>query len=102
MIVPVLRLTHWEWFKLRKRWMPWILLGIVAIVTQISVWGSFSAYQSSRAPLAAEFSASFESSVTHPDGGLIELSVQCGDTLDQTVPQEVLSRLSDEDRAKTR
>ena len=100
MIVPVLRLTRWEWFKLRKRWMPWILLGIVAIVTQISVWGSFSAYQSSRAPLAAEFSASFESSVTHPDGGLIELSVHCGNTLDQTVPQEVLSRLSDEDRAR--
>ena len=100
MIAQVLRLTRWEFFKVRKRWMPWILLGIVVIVTQISVWGSFSAYQSSRAPLAAEFSASFESSVTHPDGGLIELSVQCGDTLDQTVPQEVLSRLSDEDRAR--
>ena len=27
MIVPVLRLTRWEWFKLRKRWIPWILLG---------------------------------------------------------------------------
>ena len=100
MIVDVLRLTRWEWFKLRKRWMPWILLTIVVILTQISVWGGFSAYQSSRAPLAAEFRASFESSVTHPDGGLIELSVQCGDTLDQTVPQEVLPRLSDEDRAR--
>ena len=59
MIAQVLRLTRWEFFKVRKRWMPWILLGIVVIVTQISVWGSFSAYQSSRAPLAAEFSASF-------------------------------------------
>ena len=28
------------------------------------------------------------------------MSVHCGDTLDQTVPQEVLSRLSDEDRAR--
>ena len=28
MIASVLRLTRWEWFKLRKRWMPWILLGI--------------------------------------------------------------------------
>ena len=58
MIVDVLRLTRWEWFKLRKRWMPWILLTIVVILTQISVWGGFSAYQSSRAPLAAEFRAS--------------------------------------------
>ena len=66
MIVDVLRLTRWEWFKLRKRWMPWILLTIVVILTQISVWGGFSAYQSSRAPLAAEFRAS---SLINGDGG---------------------------------
>ncbi len=47
MIAQVLRLTRWELFKVRKRWMPWILLGIMVIVTQISVWGGFSAYQSS-------------------------------------------------------
>ena len=100
MIVQVLRLTRWEWFKLHRRWMPWILLGIVVIVTQISVWGGFSAYQSARAPLPAEFRATFESSVTHPDGGLIELSVRCGDGLDQIVPQDALSRLSDEARSR--
>ena len=27
MIVQVLRLTRWELFKLRKRWMPWVPLG---------------------------------------------------------------------------
>ena len=100
MIVQVLRLTRWELFKVRKRWMPWILLGIAVIVTQISVWGGFSAYQSSRAPRAEEFSATFESRVIHPDGGPIELSVRCGDTLEQVVPQEVLSRLGAEDRGR--
>ena len=80
--------------------MPWILLTVIVIVTQISVWGGFSNYQSLRAPLPAEFSATFESSVTHPDGGLIELTAGCGDTLEQVVPQDVLSRLSGEDRAR--
>ncbi len=99
MIAQVLRLTRWELFKVRKRWMPWILLGIAVIVTQISLWGGFSSYQSSRAPLAVDFSATFESRMTHPDGGPIELTVKCGDTLEQLVPLDVLSRLSDEDRA---
>ena len=25
----VMRLARWEWFKLRRRWMPWILLLIL-------------------------------------------------------------------------
>ena len=33
MIVEVLSLVRWEWFKLRRRWMPWILLAILALVT---------------------------------------------------------------------
>ena len=100
MIAQVLRLTRWELFKLRKRWMPWMLLGVMVIVTQISVWGGFSAYQSSQAPRVEEFSTTFESRVIHPDGGPIELSVRCGDTLEQVVPQEVLSRLGAEDRER--
>ena len=44
MIVPVLRLTRWEWFKLRKRWMPWILLAVAVAITQLSIWGVFFSY----------------------------------------------------------
>ena len=40
MMVQVLRLTRWEFFKVRKRWMPWILLGIVVVITQLGLWGS--------------------------------------------------------------
>ena len=39
-MVQVLRLTRWEFFKVRKRWMPWILLGIVVVITQLGLWGS--------------------------------------------------------------
>ena len=45
MIVQVLRLTRWEWFKLRKRWMPWILLTVVVVLTQLALWGDYSAYR---------------------------------------------------------
>ena len=44
LIAHVLRLTKWEWFKLRKRWMPWILLGIAVLLAQIGFWASYAAY----------------------------------------------------------
>ena len=42
MTAQVLSLTRWEWYKLRRRWMPWILLFIVAALPQLSLWGSVS------------------------------------------------------------
>ncbi|MFQ6026955.1 MAG: ABC transporter permease subunit [Dehalococcoidia bacterium] len=36
----VLTLTRWEWFKLQRRWLPWILLVILLIFSQLSVWGN--------------------------------------------------------------
>ena len=42
MTAQVLSLTRWEWYKLRRRWMPWILLFIVAALPQMSLWGSVS------------------------------------------------------------
>jgi ABC-2 type transport system permease protein len=39
-----LNLVRWEWFKLQRRWMPWILLSILLLFSQLSVWGGFFAY----------------------------------------------------------
>ena len=44
-MVQVLRLIRWEFFKVRKRWMPWILLAIAVALTQLGLWGSYSQYQ---------------------------------------------------------
>ena len=41
----VLRLTRWEWFKLRRRWMPWILLVPLLLIPQIWLWAEFFAYR---------------------------------------------------------
>ena len=38
MVMQVANLTRWEWFKLRRRWVPWIVLGFVLIVNQLIFW----------------------------------------------------------------
>ena len=45
MILSVVRLTRWELFKLRRRWMPWILLGIVILIAQTFLWGTYNTYR---------------------------------------------------------
>ena len=45
MIGHVLNLIRWEWFKLRRRWMPWILLAIMVLLSQLFIWGSFFSYR---------------------------------------------------------
>lgn len=45
MIGNVANLGRWEWFKLRKRWMLWILLVFAILFAQLAVWGQFFSYQ---------------------------------------------------------
>jgi ABC-2 type transport system permease protein len=37
-MIGVLNLARWEWFKLRRRWMPWILLAILLAFSQLAAW----------------------------------------------------------------
>ena len=41
LILHILSLLRWEWFKLRRRWFPWILLAILVAFTQLMVWIPF-------------------------------------------------------------
>ena len=50
MIAQVLRLTRWEWFKLRKRWMPWILLLIAVVIAQSFLWSTYISYETPDPP----------------------------------------------------
>ena len=45
MITHVLRLSVWEWQKLRRRMLPWLLLAIVVILMQVAVWGAYAVYR---------------------------------------------------------
>jgi ABC-2 type transport system permease protein len=42
----IARLTRWEWFKLRRRWMPWILLLILVVFSQLAIWAVVFQYRS--------------------------------------------------------
>jgi len=33
-VTQIALLTRWEWFKLRRRWMPWIVLGFALAIEQ--------------------------------------------------------------------
>ena len=37
-VMQIALLTRWEWFKLRYRWVPWILLGFVLVIAQLVFW----------------------------------------------------------------
>jgi len=41
----IANLTRWEWFKLRRRWMLWILLVFALLFGQLAVWGGFFSYR---------------------------------------------------------
>ncbi len=41
MMAHIMNLTRWEWYKLRRRWLPWILLGVLLVVSQLFVWVSY-------------------------------------------------------------
>ena len=40
----VLRLTIWEWFKLRRRWLPWIMLAVLVVTPHVWLWAEFFAH----------------------------------------------------------
>ena len=44
MMTHVLTLTKGEWYKLRRRRIPWILLGIIAAITQGGFWMGYVSY----------------------------------------------------------
>ena len=53
MIAHVLRLSIGEGLKIRRRWMPWILLGLVVLISQGFLWGSYVAHHVSDDPFGA-------------------------------------------------
>ena len=48
MIAQIANLGVWELFKLRRRWMMWILLVFALLFAQLAVWGGYFSYQNLR------------------------------------------------------
>ncbi len=75
MIGQVLRLTRWEWFKLHRRRMPWILLLIGVAISQLIFWSTYAFVQSGGP--ASQSSMSF--SATDTAGESVEIEFTCAD-----------------------
>ena len=45
MIGEALNLTRWEWFKLRHRRLPWILLAVSVLLLQVAYWGAYAVFR---------------------------------------------------------
>ena len=82
-IAELANLVRWEWFKLRRRWMPWILLALLVLVTQLSILGTWFAFN-----LSENIVDAFPSDAS---SRLQALDLDCGDVLDGRGPS--VSRL---------
>ncbi len=45
MIAKISNLSRWEWFKLQRRRMLWVLLAFMLLFAQLAIWGQFFSYQ---------------------------------------------------------
>ena len=82
MILELANQIRWEWFKLRRRWMPYILLAVLVLITQVSIWATIFAYNEANArideqPIAASATSTiFVHCSALLDGEVSELSAQ--------------------------
>ena len=94
MTAHVLHLTRWEWYKLRRRRMPWILLAVAIIIPQIAFWSGYAFYRSGVLLQQSSFSVT----ETH-NGQTVDITVTCWDIEAGTLPPE-LEDISDERRGR--
>ena len=83
MIMLVLRLIRWEWFKLRKRWMPWILLVAALLVVQATMGGFYASYGN----VGNEYHDGFGGQ--DANGDYSKITITCADILDGTADAKV-------------
>ena len=83
MITDVLSLTRWEWFKLRRRRMPWILLFVSVLLLQITFWSAYALFRvGDEVTLgdggAASVSGEFLELLAFPNNAVIGLAISHG------------------------
>ena len=89
MIAQVLRLTVWEWFKLRRRWQPWILLAVAIVLAQVGLWVSYVAYHNeSLQEIMSGGSSSFGTGYEQ-DGETISVSTTCTEIVNGQTPEGI-------------
>ena len=97
MIAQVLRLTVWEWFKLRRRWQPWILLAVAVVLAQVGLWVSYAAYHNETLQEFVSGGSSSFSTSYEQDGETISVQTNCAEIVNGQTP-EGIENLSEDQR----
>ena len=97
LITHVLRLTKWEWFKLQRRWMPWILLAIAVLLAQVGFWASYAAYHNDTVQEVFGGGSSSFSTTFERDGETVSVGMSCADIVNDRMPPE-LDQLTEEQK----
>ena len=86
----IFRLAKWEWFKLRRRWMLWIMLGILIVVSQFGLVCNYIQYHNEgfRQFASGSGGSSVSASVT-VDGETVTVEMTCLDILEERFPPEL-------------
>ena len=92
MITHLLLLTQGEWFKLRHRWLPWILLAVAVLVSQAFLWGIHIVYHMTDAEGTNAFIEDY-----HYTGETASIEVTCADLLGGNLDERI-QPLSEEER----
>ena len=92
----VLHLSKWEWFKLRRLRMPWVLLVVALLVSQLGIWTNYLAYHNDTTyELVSGGNSSFGISLDEWEG--VAVSVTCVDIARGRAPRG-LDQLPEEER----
>ena len=88
LIAHVLRLTKWEWFKLQRRWMPWILLAIAVLLSQVGIWANYAAHHNDTVQEVLGGSFNTYGQSWEEEGRIIAVDVSCADIANDRMPPE--------------
>ena len=98
MIGHVLSLSRWEWFKLHRRRMPWILLLIAVAIAQLVFWSTYAFVQSGGP--ANQTSRLFAATTRAGESVTFDLTCgEIGDSREGDLPVD-LERFSPEERER--
>ena len=87
MIGRLIRLTVWEWHKLRRRTLPWVLLAIVVILMQAAVWGAYVVHRTE--PFSPNYSFATSDEVEGEEVTQFAADWTCKDVRGDRIPPEV-------------
>ena len=97
LIRQVLLLTKWEWYKIRRLRMPWILLAIAVLVSQLGIWVDYAAYHNDTVQEVFSGGSTTVGTTYELDGRAVSLEVSCEDIVNDRMPPEI-DQLPEEQR----